>query len=184
MKAVLDARDNFVSDSDRLRQQYGKIITDNMTDQRDKYKEILEGIAEHSKDLARARQIEQDLKDLLENLRRTAEDKVHDKIQAQAELERELDEIQAKIKAQEQELRKLADQAGNLEDDIAAKRADLRNKERDTIRDDLAGEERELCSETDRRLELELKLQNLKQAYAKQLQDKQISEADDMAEQE
>jgi DNA repair exonuclease SbcCD ATPase subunit len=114
VKAVLDARGNFVSDTDRIRKQYGQIITDNLTDQRDKYKEILEGIAEHSRDLAKAKQIELQLIELLESIKQSAEDQIHEKLSAQAELERELDEIQAKIKTQEQLLNSLTDKACSL----------------------------------------------------------------------
>ncbi len=78
---MLDARDQFTNDTGRIRDQYGRIITDNMTDQRDTYLEIIGQIKEHSKDLDRAKQIEKDLEKLLDDVKRSAENQIHDRLQ-------------------------------------------------------------------------------------------------------
>jgi len=137
VQAVIDSNGNFDGDSNRLKEDYGRILTENLTDQHEKYQEILKGIEEHSDNLKRAKEIEDDLAKMLDDARARAAELLKERLQKEADLDNELEELKEKVRIQEELIVVSDDKIGSLEDEIGEKQRAHRNLGSDSIKDDL-----------------------------------------------
>ncbi len=181
IEEILDPKNSLLGDIHKIRDDYNEAIDENLRNQKEQCLEIAKGLEEDQERLRKAQQLEDRLKEMNAAIVESATAQMNAKLQEQQDLKVLSADMASKIKVQEGLIKQLNDKIKQMQREVDDKKAQLRKLEDECPDEELEAERRGHEEDLKNQCALEDRLQELKLQYQKDLQDHNVEEADERA---